>query len=772
MPIKPRRGRVTGLRALLLIVLVVMVGGVTGLLYFGRSGKPKRKVADDLSKAEKGTTLIGQDFDYTYTQGERPVFRIRGESIRADKENTVFLDKVGVTIYDRQGRPFEVESREASFKRATNEGELRGDVRLRGPGDLILHTAALDVLEQGRTLITERPAEIHFAGEYLAWGQQLTVKQDQQLFLLDGKVNVTTLSDQGPDMSLDAAKLVYERQARQLRVEGDAQLTRDQDRIKADRITAFLDADEKSVLFVRALYRVSGEAHSREKGKGNTLIRFRGDDLAVLLEPAGPKAGREPRTVALEGQSAKPDDKAELQTIGGGITRILRARRVEGHMAEGKLSAAEGFGGVEMSEIGGAGGVGGVGGIGAILRHAVGQRAQASFRPDGQVGSLALQENVAYKDPQIEVTGDRGQMAFDTGQGEFFGRPVHARSERGEFTGPHLTYDRSTGILHGDNGVQALLNQEQSGALGGGSPLTQGEGPVHVNGQEAFLRDKPRSFLFRGDVRAWRGESVLTAKELRGDQVPGEGGAPEDRLTATGGVKTLYIPRPQPPGSAAGTGGTGGPGSDGGEAGTPQKPLEVTASDLVYLSGKGLLTYTGAVRVVQEGRTLTCQQLDVALGKDKKVETMTCTGQAHLVDPQAGRDIQGERAFYRVKDRIIEMYGNPVHMLDKEGNKLQGKHVNYFMQNGRVEVKGDPPVPGAATPPAAKAAPAAPAPLTPPTPPLPARPPVPPGEGGEKKNLADSGLATLPMHSAPLSRRWGWGAGRGAGGEGLPGAES
>src|SRR4051794_18381837 len=178
MPIKPRRGSVTGLRILLLLVLIAVVGGVAGLLYFGSSGKPKRRAAgDEMTKVEKGTTLIGQDFVYTYTQGERPVFRIRGDSIRADKENTVFLDKVAVTIYDRQGRPFEVESREASFKRATNEGSLRGNVRLRGPGDLQLRTQALDLLEQGRTMVTERPAEINFAGEYLAWGQQLTVKQ-------------------------------------------------------------------------------------------------------------------------------------------------------------------------------------------------------------------------------------------------------------------------------------------------------------------------------------------------------------------------------------------------------------------------------------------------------------------------------------------------------------------------------------------------------------------------------------------------------------------
>ncbi|MEA2691353.1 MAG: hypothetical protein QOJ16_740, partial [Acidobacteriota bacterium] len=607
-------------------------------------------------------------------------------SIRADKENQIFLDKVGVTIYDLEGRPFEVESREAIFKRASNEGQLRGEVHLKGPNDLQLRTQAMDFVEQGHTMVTERPAEIHYAGKYLAWGQQLTVKQNEQQFILDGRANVSTLPEVKPAVSIDSKQLVYDRKQLQLRIEGDARLARGDDHIEADRMVAFLEPDEKSLRFVRALSGVRGEAHAKSKAQGDSLVRFRGDDLAVLMEEGGPNAGREPRTIALEGKQAQPSDKAELQMIGGGETRTLRARRVEGHLNAGVLSTAEGFGGVDLTEVKTGG---------AVLRHAVGQRAQAGFKPDGQVSSLSLQDNVSYKDPQIEVSGDRGQMNFESGQGDFFGRPVHARSERGEFTGPHLTYDRATGLLHGDNGVQALLNQEQSGALAG-SPLAAGEGPVHVDGKEAFLRDKPRSFLFRGDVRAWRGESLLTAATLRGDQLPAPAGgtAPEDRLTASGGVKTLYIPRPE----AAGATGA-----------TPQKPIEVTSNELVYLSGKGLLTYTGEVRAVQEGRTITCQQLEAALGKDKKVDTMTCTGQAHLVDPQAGRDLQGDRAVYKVKERVIEMYGSPVHMKDKDGNRLQGKHMTYLMDAGRVEVKGDP----TAAPPTAPAKP--PAPPTPPS---------------------------------------------------------
>src|SRR5262249_46061298 len=154
---------------------------------------------------------------------------------------TVFLDGVGLTIYDREGRPFEVESREATFKRATNEGELRGNVRLAGPGDLQLRTQALNVVEQGHTLVTERPAEIHYGGKYLAWGKQLTVKQTEQKLILDGKANVFTLPEVQPATSIDASQIVYDRKQRQLKVDEAVKLVHGDDHIEADHMVAFLD---------------------------------------------------------------------------------------------------------------------------------------------------------------------------------------------------------------------------------------------------------------------------------------------------------------------------------------------------------------------------------------------------------------------------------------------------------------------------------------------------------------------------------------------------
>ena len=82
------RSNVSRLRALLLIAMVVVLGGLAGLFLFGKAGQQairKPMEENDPTQAKEGTALLGEDFDYTFTERERPVFRIRGDSIRADQ---------------------------------------------------------------------------------------------------------------------------------------------------------------------------------------------------------------------------------------------------------------------------------------------------------------------------------------------------------------------------------------------------------------------------------------------------------------------------------------------------------------------------------------------------------------------------------------------------------------------------------------------------------------------------------------------------------------
>lgn len=657
----PVRSNVKRLRTLLLVALVLGTAALVGLFLFGRAGqKPLRSSKAGGPVTEEGMTLIGEGFDYTLTDGNRPVFRIRGNSVRADNEGTVSLDGVGITLYDQEGQAYHVESKEATFNRSTNEGRLRGEVYLRGPGDLQIRTPQLQIQDNGRLMVSPRPVQILYAARYFIRGESMQVFLPDQQFTLNGQVRIQSLPEVVPAISLFGEHVVYERKNRVARLDGGGLLRRGNDQINARRMAAFLTDDETGLKFVRAMWDVSGRIQMDEKGAPTTLS-FSGKDVAVDLE-----GGNQPRHVTLDAEAGA---KARLQTAGGGTTRNLAAVRLEADMVgKGTLSAAQAYGGVDVHETSPPP----PGKKKPTVRQAHSVRANARFRADGQLAGINLFEQVAYTDGETRADGDRATIDLDAGRSEMFGAPVVVASPRGEVKAPHAVYVTAGELITADGGVRTRLERESASSFSG-TPLGGGDGPILVESKDAFWRREPNSFLFKGDVRAWRGDNILFAAELQGDKA-------ENRLKAIGGVKTLLRPTEEPARAGAAKPPAKAPPR-------PAGPVEVTAADLTYLEGTKVLTYTGTVRAVQDGRTLTCDRLVVELDQNRRAKTMTCTGQVHLNDPQTGRNAASDRAIYRLEDRKVDMFGQPVVLRDKDGNLIQGKRLLYSIDDGKVEVK-------------------------------------------------------------------------------------
>jgi LPS export ABC transporter protein LptC/lipopolysaccharide transport protein LptA len=708
MPTRKARSPVAAFRKLLLAVLVLLLAGIAGLFMFGKAGKrtQEKPTRADGAGGPKGTTLIGEDFDYTFTDGARPVFHIKGESIKVDREGTLFLDRVAVTLWDRQGRIFHVESKNATFNRDSNEGQLQGNVVLRGPNELELRTAVLNLQDKGDTVVSNVPVEIHYAGKYIAHAAQMNVDISGEEYTLQGGARIDSIPGAVPVVAVNAQRLIYDRQQHWLRAEGGAGIRRGADRLAAGRIYGNLTDDETALTFVHAFWDIEGETHSEAKpaaGKAPTTVRFKGGkDLAVAFVK-GEK--NEPSRVDF---SAPDNGRVEMTSAGGGIVRTLTAARIGGSLENRVLNAAEAEGGVEIREIAQVAGK-------TALRQATGQHGAATFKPDGQLATMDLENHVVYHDGQVTATGDHGTLDMEQGRGEFVGAPVVVTSDRGRIEAPRMVYNTDQQIVNARGGVRALLQKVEETAMAG-TPLAQGEGPVHVESQEAFWRQQPSSFIFRGEVRAWRGDNLLLAPELRGDKAA-------DQLNATGGVKTLFYPTNE--GKAAEE-----------KPGVRPRPIQATANELQYSQKggdpqksdqqkSGVLLYIGNVRVDQEGKTITCQRMEVDLGEDHQARTMICTGDAKVNDPKVGRKISGQKAVYRVSQRQVDITGEPVAMSDKDGNLVNGKRVLYYVDDGRAVVQGKE---GEENP-----APAMTSPARPPKPdakkPAPAKPAKPPAAG-------------------------------------------
>ncbi len=817
------RRTLTRFRVLLMLSLLAAVAIVVVLYMFGRAGANRpHRASSDAPAFEEGTRMIGKDFDYTFTQGEKSVFRVVGNSVRVDKNDTVFLEDVSITLYDKEGRRFDAESDHGSINRSTNEGMLWGDVSMKGPSQLEIYSAQLLIQQKGNLLVTPRVARVLYAGKYFGRCDSLQAWLPDQIYSMVGNVRIETFPEVQPPLRLEADRAFYERKKRLITVQDGAELHRGAGILDADHITGQLSDDESSLTFVRATTDVTG-ATAENETPGATRQTWEGNDLAVLLTPKGSLV----RQIDLNGVPGKP---AVLHSIGPVLSRTLTAPHIDGELAEKDiLRTAHAAGGVDIEEIGpppaqpgkaGApaaagpaakaapqpagraaaagkgtapatvGGAGGArpgapaaaakagsaaaaakGGAGAAavagkapngaaaagagrrggaaaaktqqaaapqpaVRHARGERADATFRTDGQIETVKLTKDVSYSDDEVNATGDRANMDLDAGHGDFYGTPVHVVSKRGQMRAPHVIYTSADALLHAVEGVRAQIEQQNDANLAG-SVLGEGKGPVMVESSEAYWRRPESSFIFRGDVRAWRGDNLLLTPELIGDSLPAG-----NELTAVTGVKTVWIPV-QGEKSKSGSGGgakSGGAGGGGGGTGTAQAastakgaaagaaakpaksattpaataaakpaaaktamaperssggPITVLATNMYYHDFTGLLTYKGNVHVDQDTKTLTCQQLDVNLDKDHKAEKMTCTGDTHFNDPATGRKIDGQTAIYRVEIRKIDVLGEPVVMHDRDGSLVHGKRLRYSIDDGKVEVlgKNDGPMP-------------------------------------------------------------------------------
>lgn len=713
-----RRNRaIRRLRRLVLVAAVLVIAGVTALYVARRSGTEPEPVedldADDLAPSGELVT-VGEGFERTFSEGDRPVFTVRGEKYAVDREGIVRLEGVEVVVFQEDGSSYRVEGARGRFDVEKQEGRLTGGVEITTPSGV---TAAMDQLyvrERGNLLASQGPAggrvELSSGDAYRGSAEKLWIHPKNRLIHLRGEVDLRGLEEEAEGFRLAATNLLLDLNRNTLQADGAAILRRPGEVVRARRIVAFLAEETRVIRFVRARWDVWARLNRRgalagvdlgggeEDGPGGeagpeiSRVIVQCEDLGLLLGDAG----REARE--LEVQDG-PRGVAILTAIevGDEHGRVLEAPRITAELQDGLPVRAVAEGGVVLKGPDPEGGEG---------QRATGDRATAAFDEEGALVSVTLTGNVALTqgtleaiaqrgvfhvredrgeleggvvvtDEDLEATGERGVFDVAEDTGTLLGRPAVVTTDRGRMEAPEVRYSGAEGLVHGTGGVRARLDESGDSALGG-SPLARGDGPVRVEAEEGFFRDRPRGFLFSGRVRAWRGDDLVVADELLGDE-------PEGRVVATGHVRTLFHPEetderdPEPATD----------GAAGGEPRPDEAPLEVEAAEMVYRRPERLLVYTGDVVALQEGRTVTCREMEVELAQGGGIGEVTCTGDVRVVEPVEGRTLEGHRAVYDPEARTILVTaaeGARVTLRDAGGNELTGPQMRYDLETGEVRV--------------------------------------------------------------------------------------
>lgn len=732
-----RRNRaIRRLRRAVLVAAVLAIAGVTALYLARRSGPAPAPVedldADDLAPSGELVT-VGEGFERTFSEGDRPVFTVRGEKYAVDREGIVRLEGVEVVVFQEDGSSYRVEGARGRFDVEKQEGRLTGGVEITTPSGVAAAMDQLYVRERGNLLASQGPAggrvELSLGDAYRGSAEKLWIHPKNRLVHLRGEVDLRGLEEEAEGFRLEATNLLLDLNRNTLQADGAALLRRPGEIVRARRIVAFLDEETRVIRFVRARWDVWARLNRRgalagvELGDGGEEDGAAGEGgpeisrVIVQCEDLGIRlgdGGREARELELQDG---PRGVAILTAIEVGAEhgRVLEAPRITAEIEDGLPVRAVAEGGVVLKAPGPEREEG---------QRATGDRAAAAFDEEGALVSVELAGNVALTqgtleaiaqrgvfhvredrgeltggvvvtDEDLEATGERGVFDVAEDSGTLFGRPAVVTTDRGRMEAPEVRYSGAGGLVHGTGGVRARLDESGESALGG-SPLARGDGPVRVEAEEGFFRDRPRGFLFSGRVRAWRGDDLVVADELLGDE-------PEGRVVATGHVRTLFHPEetderdPEPATD----------GAAGGEPRLDEAPLEVEAAEMVYRRPERLLVYTGDVAAVQEGRTVTCREMEVELALGGGIGEVTCTGDVRVVEPVEGRTLVGHRAVYDPEARTILVTaaeGGKVTLRDASGNELTGPEMKYDLETGQVRVTR----PGGATAPPPDAAPQAP----------------------------------------------------------------
>lgn len=699
-----RRGRaIRRLRWVALVATLLAVGAVVAFFLAGRteregSAEPEQplETTTDLDPTREMVT-VGEGFERTLTEEDRPVFTIRGERFAVDRDDMVHLEGVSVTLYPEEGTAYEIEGAEGTFDVDRRSGVLSGGVELSGPDGLDLATERLEVTNRGGLVTSGGRVYLRLGDVFHAWADRLRVAlRAQRLFLL-GRARVASLPEAEVPFVLTGDRVLLDRTRRMLEAEGrPAQLERDEDRLSAQRLEVFLSDDEESVRYIRAEQGVvadlrpkgpagtaAGEAEASgrpaegrsEEGAGGPgpteevqRLSLRGAEFELEMAPDG----EEPRSFFLVG--GDPDGQAVARAFGppGDPVHALVAPRIEGRFDAGVPVALEAGEGAELTTREDP--------EGPVLRTARGRRARARFDPEGELEAFELEGAVSLTGGDVEATGERGVFRLEADEGELFGSPAVVVSDRGTMEAPRVLYTRADGLVQGQGGVRARLDPADDGAGASvldGSPFARGEGPVWVEAERGVFRDEPRAFLFTGRVRAWRGDDLLLANRLLGEE-------PEGRLLATGEVRTVWRPEEAPE-----TDGEEAPPREDGADAVGEGPLEATADEMEYRRDERLLVYSGDVVAEQADRELRCQEMEVHQAPGGGVSRIVCTGEARLEDPSTGRTLDGHRLVYDPEARLFEALaaeGGVVTLEDATGNVIEGPRMIYDVDADEVRV--------------------------------------------------------------------------------------
>ena len=469
-------------------------------------------------------------------QGDKEVTRITGTAKVETKKEQIFKD-MNMSHELADGRTVTVKADEAAVNPMTKDFEMRGDVevsmsdgtRLKG----VRLTRKLDRLKDSDIYESEDPIEFAKPG---VSGKAAHLRADLSIdeFRLSGGVSFIVERDGEEPIYIDGPTVVYSEPQRTGEFPDGALMAQGKSTVKADVLVATLrPKDEKGLrqvvtrgnVQINHLRRPTADDEAPSGGAGGSAM-FSGLNQLYAAEVTFTYApnGRElEKVVATRGGglpaafTVVPDDLLAS-------TRTLTADVIELEYQQGKPRQVVGEGNVELS----------MSQAGAEPTRTIRAGQLVADVSGGDLDAATFSEGVAIDEPGRH--GEADTAVYRAGadvvmlSGGPGGRPLVTEGDS-ILKGDTIESRRRDGVMTANGSVELTYVERPGVAPAGGLQglLGRASDPVRVLAASMVNQQRSHETRFEGDVRLWKGDSVIEAPIVtvsqEGRQLVAEGGA-------------------------------------------------------------------------------------------------------------------------------------------------------------------------------------------------------------------------------------------------------
>jgi lipopolysaccharide export system protein LptA len=285
----------------------------------------------------------------------------------------------------------------------------------------------------------------------------------------------------------------------------------------------------------------------------------------------------------------------------------------------------------------------------------------AKFFEDTQEAER-LEQNGDFK----YVEGDRNavsERAVYDGNSEVLslrGKRPMAWDAKARTQADEIDYDRRNDETHARGDVRTTYYSRES--AGDSTPFKNSKSPVFMTADRADSRNKDRVAVYTGNARGWQDDNFVKGERI-------ELYENDKRMVAVGKVESaLYTTKRE------------------GAEGQETAPGFATADRMTYSDTDRLVHYDGNVKSRQGTDKLDADAIDVYLQKEtNEVDKLIAVGKVMMEQP--GRRGNGDRMIYTSSDGRAVLTGKSARIDDSEQGTVMGAELTFYSRDDTILVQ-------------------------------------------------------------------------------------